>query len=136
MEQSPGAREIRIAPSFDWASMPIAWQFLHLDIAGPFGWHVCDRDTLLEKIMGVVKSYETMAWREIPRKRLHPISVGDLTRQAQSRLDEIDQGDVEELYCLRVESKPRIWGIRDRVYFRVLWWDPNHQVYPVNVHDN
>jgi hypothetical protein len=44
--------------------------------------------------------------------------------------------DIEELYRFRFTGTQRIWGIRDRRTFRVLWWDPDHQVYETNHADN
>jgi len=134
--QSPGNPEIRAQTMPDWNSLPIAWQFQHLDTAGPFGWHTCNQDTLLKKIWASIRSYETMLWRDIPKKRLHGIAVSLLSKEARKRLEELQQIDIPELHCLRIEGKPRIWGIRDRLYFKVLWWDPEHKVYPVNFTDN
>ena len=39
--------------------------------------------------------------------------------------------DVDELYQLRVTGAERVWGIRSGPLLRLLWWDPNHEVYPV-----
>ena len=134
----PGGKQVRIDPAAnpDWFGMHIAWHFRDLDHEGPFGWHVCDRETLVETIMKRIESFETMRWKEIPAKLLHPIKISDLAPAAQKRLEEIEQMDIAELWCLRIGKKPRVWGIRDRLYFRVLWWDPDHAVYQMNVKDN
>src|ERR1700730_10099776 len=98
--QSPGEREVRTAEMPAWNQLPICWHFRHLDADGPFGWHVCDRITLIEKIMERVRSYETMRWCDIERKLLHSIEVPNLSSAAQKRLIEIEQDDVAELWGL------------------------------------
>lgn len=39
--------------------------------------------------------------------------------------------DVDDLYQLHVTGPKRVWGIRFGPYLKLLWWDPDHQVYPV-----
>jgi hypothetical protein len=58
-------------------------------------------------------------------------SVPDLVEKSGERLTEIRHDDLEELWSLRVSGKERIWAIRERSVFRVLWWDPEHHVYVV-----
>jgi hypothetical protein len=39
--------------------------------------------------------------------------------------------DVDELFSLRMGgAKKRIYGIRDRGTLQVIWWDPEHEIYP------
>ena len=58
------------------------------------------------------------------------IQVADLPGENQRRLREIGQHDVDRLISLRVSSRERIFGILDKAVLRLLWWDPEHQVYP------
>jgi hypothetical protein len=74
-----------------------------------------------------------MTWQEIrirDKDKNHAIPVADLTREAQDRLAEIGQDDVDELFSLRLSAKERIFGILDESVMRVLWWDPDHRVCP------
>jgi hypothetical protein len=117
--------------------MHIAWHFRSLDHEGPFGWGCCDRATLIDTIINRARDFETMTWRELQYKDLlHSTPLQRIAKEARERLEEINQGDVAELHSLRIEKKRRVWGIRDRLYFRVLWWDPEHDVYPMNIKDN
>jgi hypothetical protein len=36
----------------------------------------------------------------------------------------------EEMFRFRLSGKKRLWGFRVGSVFHVVWWDPNHQVYP------
>lgn len=121
----------------NWDEMPITWHFRYLDHGGPFGWRLCDRDTLVNIILDRARSFETMTWRELRAKDiLHRHTMDQVPRETRRRLVEIDQDDIDALHSLRIEKRRRVWGIRDRLYFRVLWWDPDHQVYPMNITDN
>jgi hypothetical protein len=135
----PAGRNVRTAveAEIDWGAFPITWHFRYLDQEGPFGWHVCDRNVLLRSIWERARSFETKTWRELRAERvLHHHPLGSLGREALSRLAEIGQDLVDGLYSLHIGKRERIWGIQDRLYFKVIWWDPNHQVYPMNITNN
>jgi hypothetical protein len=71
-----------------------------------------------------------MTWAQIMGTGSHPIPVGDITPDAQRRLEAIGQADVDELFSLRFTGRERLWGIRDRHTLKVLWWDPGHEICP------
>jgi hypothetical protein len=50
---------------------------------------------------------------------------------AQDSLEAMGQDDVEAVLSLRISARERVWGILDGPALQVLWWDPEHQVYPV-----
>jgi len=37
---------------------------------------------------------------------------------------------IETLVSLRIMGAVRIWGIRVHNCFKVLWWDPEHKIFP------
>lgn len=113
------------------ASKPI-WSFSILDIDGPFGWSQLASEDL-EKVLERFRSWETMSWHQIKvegKKQNHSISVVQCSRAAQKRLAEIRLDDVDDLFSLTVQGEPRVIGILDRTVFKILWWDPEHQVCP------
>ena len=66
----------------------------------------------------------------------HAVQVENLTSPAKSRLTQISQDDVAELFSLRLTATTRIYGIRDRRALKLLWYDRHHganaqAVYPV-----
>jgi len=79
-----------------------------------------------------MKAFEGKTWAEIERDRKHdhPVPCAHLVREAQNRLQEIKLDDLDELWRFRFSGERRIWGIRDGRLFRVLWWDPEHQICP------
>lgn len=79
------------------------------------------------------KSYSRLTWAEIRANahRDHPLACDVLCKRARDRLAELRLDDVDELWRFRFAAKRRVWGIRDGRVMKVLWWDPDHQVYPV-----
>lgn len=82
-------------------------------------------------VLSRLKNFESMTWREIDGNTgSHGVSLSSLSKEARDRLEEIRQDDAPELFSLRITGAARVWGILDEEVFRVLWWDPNHQVCP------
>jgi hypothetical protein len=104
-----------------------------IDLDGPFGFASVTAAALLQ-IRQRLGDFETMTWREIGRARhCHFIEVERVCSAAQRRLSEIQQDDTEMLYQLGMGSVGRLWGIRFAHEYRILWWDPNHEVYPTEM---
>ncbi len=103
-----------------------------MEQVGPFGWGVLQRDKILE-IAGKLAEFEKLTWHEIlviSKKRNHSVLVSKLCSEARKRLAAILQDDIDEIVSLRLSGKERVWGIRQAGVFKVLWWDPKHQVCP------
>lgn len=107
------------------------WTFNLIDFDGPWCPKGMDQHLLLD-VIKKLSAFESMTWSEIEGSKHHSVEVWQIGKQAQNRLIEIDQDDVAELFSLRLSGKERVWGIRDGHIFRLLWWDPDHTVYPVH----
>lgn len=81
-----------------------------------------------------LKPYSKRTWGDITKdfQRDHEISVEKITPAAQRRLEKLQLSDYTKLWSFRLTGLWRIWGIRNRNIFRVLWWDPEHQIYPTD----
>ena len=98
---------------------------------GPWGWSEVGAKTLLLEIIPKLHFFETMTWADVEATTgSHFISVSDCNKDAGDRLKDIGQEDIDDLFSLRLSGKQRIWGIRDVVILRILWWDPKHLVCP------
>lgn len=109
-----------------------SWRFSLIQLVDPFGWHEIDKNKLIE-IHSKLCELEVLTWNEILVERKHynhTIYKNQICSEAQKQLEEIYQEDIEELVSLRLSGPERVWGIRDRSILRLLWWDPNHLVYP------
>lgn len=107
------------------------WSLRVLDVDGPY----CFFRTTITKAREIRKKladFESMTWASIEGPQSHFVQVEDLARDAQRRLVEIGQDDIDELFSLRLSGRERIYGIRGPTgVLKLLWWDADHQVYPV-----
>jgi hypothetical protein len=57
--------------------------------------------------------------------------VADLpSKVARDRLFEIQREDEVRISRLRIQGRPRLYGFRRDPHFHVLWWDPEHEIWP------
>jgi hypothetical protein len=120
---TPGLEPMRLQP---------AWRISLMEMFSPFGWRQIEPEKLVE-VRAKLRDFESMTWYEIlvtAKDRNHAVSVSKLCKEARDRLEEIDQGDLDELVSLRLSGAERVWGIRTGNVFHVLWWDPTHAVCP------
>ena len=97
-------------------------------------------DVFYTKILPKLKEFEKLTWREIEEQlypsygkyktKNHSISIDRLCPEAQRRLKELKQDDIEEVFSLRLAGKLRLFGIRHNNCFRLLWIDFNHEICP------
>lgn len=109
-----------------------------LMIDGQFGWHAIDGDAL-RKIQERLKSFETQTWNEIlshSRRQNHYMPVSEICKEAQNLLEQRGLGDTDALVSLRIGKSERLWGILQGATLLILWWDPDHAVYPMNIAEN
>ncbi|MDX6649080.1 MAG: hypothetical protein QOJ97_1031 [Solirubrobacteraceae bacterium] len=66
------------------------------------------------------------------RRKHHSQSIGSLDTAAQAdlRKRKLDETFGDEMFRFRLSGKSRLWGFRAKRVFHVIWWDPDHQVYP------
>jgi hypothetical protein len=113
-------------------SRRLVWRFNEVDKAGP--WppaHIGPSEfgDLLEKMA----SFESMTVGAIFAPGVDygkKYQVENLPAQALARLVEIEKDDETEVSRLRLSGKRRLYGFLREHVFHVLWWDPQHEVYP------
>ncbi|GAJ96191.1 hypothetical protein [Rhizobium rhizogenes] len=90
------------------------------------------RSTMIE--MGGLYWHEIMGQMTGGRdrhKKHHSQPLDSLCEEAQLRWIEIGREE-DELFRFRTGGKQRIWGFRTGHVFNVVWWDAEHQIYPVD----
>ena len=116
-------------------SMNLAWKMSVIDLNGPWGWsEVSGRELLI--ITKRLKELEVMNLSEIEATGSHEIPKDKICGAAQARLAQIHQDDTDLLFSIRVMKRKRAWGIRDGNVVKLIWWDPDHTVYPMNIANN
>lgn len=127
-------RRPRITPGSDRDQRPV-WLVGRIDFDGPWCWKRMDLDTL-HRVHERLSAFERMTFREIEGKQNHQIPVERLGKEARNRLVELGIDEYDEVLSLRVTQAERIWGLKAPNGIHLLWWDPAHSVYPMNITDN
>ena len=89
-----------------------------------------------------LEEWAKLTWGEIDQlvtgssrkrhKMHHSMETRILVEDAQQRLVETD--NIEEfIFRFRLGNLPRLWGFRRAGEFHLLWYDPNHEIYPTEV---
>ena len=99
------------------------WRLGALDFDGPHGWSKCSSDATVREVARKLAQFETQTWHEIEGANSHSVETSKLDLAARNRLAELGREDLENLFSLRLSGRERVWGIRDRWIFHVLWWD-------------
>lgn len=85
-----------------------------------------------------LKNMEALIWAEIERqvtgtghRKHHGMPTDILAAEAQRRLIDIERW-TETLFRFRLGNKRRLWGERVVAEFHILWFDPEHEIYPTD----
>jgi hypothetical protein len=108
---------------------PLSWRFSSADKEGQWPWE--RHPETLQQIMDKLPDFERLLRLSDIRRMRHSPRITALCKDAQGRLKELQQDDVEHLHSWRVGSAERLWCVERDGIMHVLWWDPNHEVYPV-----
>lgn len=108
------------------------WRCTWIDLAGDWGFENVPSETIWGEIIPRLHDLENNTWGEIYGKRdgsTHPMPVDKIETPAAGRLREIGRGVYDTLFQINVRAGIRLWGIRDRAIFYLIWYDPDHTVY-------
>ncbi len=106
------------------------WMAGAVDLDGRWGWKKIGYSLFFDCILPKIQDFEKMRWSEILGKNSHEINVGQIIKPAQDRLRDLKMDDCDTLVSIRLTGKQRIWGIKIGKTFKILWWDPEHEIYP------
>ncbi|MGV9006815.1 MAG: hypothetical protein ACOH1H_08780 [Brevundimonas sp.] len=110
---------------------PLAWRFSGCDGDGPFSWAALVPGDKHRAVLQRLAAFEAMTWEQIIATKSHQIPLASLGREAKERLKAIERDDEDELMSFRIAGAERVWCFKDGSLMRVLWWDPEHKVYPL-----
>jgi hypothetical protein len=103
----------------------------YIDMEHPdWGWGKLTIEQFFAILTGRLQDYEDMSWHDLlNRKSCHTMPVSVIAGQAQARLSDRCP-DIDTLHQIDIGKMGRIWGFKDRQRFYLIWYDPNHTVYP------
>lgn len=110
----------------------LVWKFEDVDHDGPWAFDAltaADTADLVQKL----GSFESMTIRDVFYKGDEPgkhYDVDDMPEAAQRALLETRHSDATKLARLRLSGAKRLYGVLYEHTFKVLWWDPRHEVFP------
>jgi hypothetical protein len=131
--QPPTGKNPRGGSKVEQANLaPISWHFSCIDTDGPWSFKNIDSNMLWNQIVPKIKAFEGKSWTQIFQTgRDHPIEIAKIIPEAQMRFEkQFGALDADQLVSLHIDGLKRIWGLKEGSIFKVLWWDPNHDIYP------
>lgn len=109
----------------------ISWRFSKADLGGPYHCHnfsLTDHQQLWHRL----RAFEGMNSADLIRSgSLHEVPAIDMSDEAKERLKELRLDDLDALHSFHIDGPCRMWCMKYRNIFSVLWWDRNHGGYLV-----
>lgn len=108
------------------------WRFQLVDHDGPWGFDQIAPDSTVG-LLRKLANFESMTIGELFFRGDEPgksYEVDQMPSRVAARLVEIERDDETRLSRLRLDGACRLYGILREHVFYVLWWDPQHEVYP------
>lgn len=101
-------------------------------------WHL--EPSELKELMQFLADQSARTWNEIyndrtggnqRHKKHHDHPIADICTAARERFyAHVSDESHDKLFRFRYGGEKRLWGIRDRAVFRLVWADLEHKVYP------
>lgn len=110
------------------------------DNVGSWSWGV-SRDWGVQAWETIIKPHlEACAvrpWRDIRSDRVsngpkhHEYEIHVICAEAYKRLVDLNLDDQDHIFRFRLDGKKRLYGFLFAEVFKTVWYDPTHQIYPV-----
>lgn len=110
----------------------VSWRFGDADRNGRWRWSAVTEGEA-PAILTFLSEMDKLTWAEAQqgwRPRAKRVETSGICADAQARLVDLTKDDLDHLDEWRLSGPERIWGIRAGHVCHVLWWDPDHSVWP------
>ena len=113
------------------------WMFQRCDFDHSKWGMLCNSGKLTD-FFRYLSNLECQKWGEIltdksgrrSNTRNHHIPLTDIIREAQKRATEINVDEFDDLCSIAVSGRMRVWGYIIDGLFYIIWFDPEHEIYP------
>ncbi|OYV04560.1 MAG: hypothetical protein CFE26_16225 [Verrucomicrobiales bacterium VVV1] len=106
------------------------WRLSNIDWDGPWCLSKCAALEIRE-IHSWLANLEGMPWTQILANGSHVVGTDGIIADAKKRIIALGKAEWQDHLCsLRKTGKQRLWGFLRAGIFHVLWWDPEHEIYP------
>jgi hypothetical protein len=129
-----GIKQPRAVEPPSYMDRKAAWRLRRVQMADPYGWHQLKHEQLIY-VQEKLSAFESMTWNEIfvdSKKQNHDIAVSELRCGHARRWMRRNMPDQPTLWTLRFSGAERVWGIFSEGIYQILFWDPEHLIYPTN----
>jgi hypothetical protein len=113
----------------------LCWRFTHVDHEGRWGFDTME-STVLCEVLRKLSDCESMTVTELRNTRRLFVEYdlpGRLCKEALDRLTAMRRDDMTKIQRLEFTGLQRLYGFLEGNVFHVVWWDPQHEVYPVKL---
>ena len=134
-------RSKRTEISLQTDNMKPVWSFARVDRDGSFMFDPRRSDLDIEMLVEKLMSLSSMTWQELKRSthdsaghtKHHYLSNRDRwSIAARERFDCKCRPEEEDMiFSFALNNKQRLIGLRDGAVFHIIWFDAEHQFYPV-----
>jgi hypothetical protein len=121
-----------LLPGADSSGDRLCWRFTHVDHDSRWGFDGMEPAVLCE-VLRKLADCESMtvaelrnSWRLFKDYDL----PGGLCKDALDRLTTMRRDDMTKIQRLEFTGLQRLYGFLEGNIFHVVWWDPQHEVYP------
>ncbi|MGW0032139.1 hypothetical protein ACWDXD_20215 [Streptomyces sp. NPDC003314] len=112
----------------------VSWRFTHVDHESRWGFDRMEAPVLCE-VLTKLADCESMTLNELRTSRRlfkeYELPSG-LCKEALSRLTAMGRDDQTRIHRLQFTGTQRLYGFLDDNVFHIVWWDPDHEVYPTS----
>lgn len=115
-----------------WYDRYPSWRFNRID-AEHYKWSPISNGILNSDNLEKLKNYEKKTWSEIlirDNNRNHLVETCNFIKEARDRLEELHIHD-EQLISLGLCSTYRVYGVAENGVMSIIWFDLEHEIYPV-----
>ncbi|MFD0405567.1 hypothetical protein [Kitasatospora sp. NPDC127116] len=123
----------KVLPNSGNSADRICWRFTHVDHDGPWGLaklSPAEMEYLLKKLADVEKQTVREIFNQSADLGKHYETHDLPSKAAQERLVELQLSDMTRISRLRFKGKERLFGFLVDNVFHVVWWDPEHEIWP------
>lgn len=111
----------------------MCWRFEHVDHEGPWGFSKLSGDDLCA-LLRKLRDFERMSVPALLHQSGGLAKSYDLeklpNKQAKERLEHLRLADQTSISRLRINGPGRLYGFIDKNVFHVVFWDPEHLIWP------
>ncbi len=132
------SQKATIISQFSSENIVPTWMFDKIDRNGKFAFDIKRKDFDHYEFLDKMLSYATMTWSQLRKQthddgksKHHYLEIDKLSKEARDRLTAMRlEENSDQIFSIALRNKLRVVGLKDNDKFHILWYDPQHDIYP------